>query len=96
MEELECKLNELESMLREDGYNASNIVIQTLSEAQEQVKNIAYEPVLAVVTDEEIQEHAEDIFEPYHVETQYNNPEGTDAYIEGAKWMRNKLMGNNR
>jgi hypothetical protein len=41
MIELECKLNELENMLREDGYNASNIVIQTLNEAREQVKLFA-------------------------------------------------------
>lgn len=47
MKELKCKLNELEFMLREDGYSTSNMAIQTLREAQEQVKNIAYEPLLA-------------------------------------------------
>lgn len=37
MEELKCKLVELENMLRKDGYNSSNIVIQLLNEIQEQV-----------------------------------------------------------
>ena len=41
MIELECILNEIENMLLEDGYNASDRVIQTLNKAQQQVKLFA-------------------------------------------------------
>jgi len=40
MQELEYKLNKLENMLREDVYIGGNIIIQTLNEVQQQVKNL--------------------------------------------------------
>jgi len=39
MKEIKYKLDALEEMLKEDGYNGSNIVMQTLNELREQFKN---------------------------------------------------------
>lgn len=39
MKEIEHKIEALRNMLIEDGYNESNIVMQTLNEVEQQLKN---------------------------------------------------------
>ena len=46
---------------------------------------------VSVLSDDEIENHAKDIFEPNDNEPQYNKPEYTEIYIEGAKWMRDRM-----
>ena len=42
MNQLQSKLKELEQMLIDDGYNGSNIVIQTLEEIREEAINYTH------------------------------------------------------
>lgn len=104
MNEIQSKLNDIQTMLNGlydggDVTEAARSSLQyTLNEAQKVVKNITYEPVLAVVSDDEIKERAK--ARTTFPVTAYPNKQfeaaAENKWIEGAEWMREKLQRNYR
>jgi hypothetical protein len=54
--------------------------------------DMGYKSPTEILSDEEIREQAKDIFEPHTHAPEYNYSAGTEIYVEGAQWARDKIL----